>query len=195
MPALQDDKAALRRRQRALQRVTPTEQLHDAGVAIQAHLATWLAPRRAQRIACFASLPTEVDTEPLIEQMQSAGIDVALPVVDGDDLRWRLLTGSVTALLAGAFGVRIPGDDAAEVALSSCDVVVVPGLAFDHGGDRLGYGKGYYDRALHLLDDDVPKVGIGTDAQLVPAVPAEPHDVKLTHVCTPTAGVVRCTVG
>lgn len=110
----------------------------------------------------YAPLPGEPDLDVLIAWASSAGIDVLLPVVDGDDLRVE------------------PGD----VDPAALDVVVVPGLAFTVDGHRLGQGGGHFDRFLNRLSPGCSRIGVGFREQLVDAVPVEPHDVVLDVVIT-----------
>lgn len=87
------------------------------------------------------------------------------------------------------FGFLQPSPLAAPVASESIDLVLVPGLAFDRSGHRLGFGMGYYDRLLAALDAEVPRVGICPAELLVAVLPNEEHDVPMTHIAT-EAGVL-----
>ena len=107
----------------------------------------------------------------------SATKSVYLPVVCGDDLKLRLYNKN--NLKKGAYGILEPtGDDLEE--LSTIDLVIVPGVAFDKTCNRIGRGKGYYDRLLKNID--VPKVGICFDFQIIETVPTEIFDEPLTAV-------------
>src|SRR5690606_23423041 len=77
-----------------------------------------------------------------------------------------------------------PDGSTPEISASDIDLVLVPGLAFDVGGGRLGYGGGYYDRLLASLPGSVPTVGVTLDELIVDAVPVEPHDVGVSHLVT-----------
>ncbi len=87
----------------------------------------------------------------------------------------------VDRCVAAGKEVAMPEDD---VDASWPDVVVVPGLAFTHGGDRLGQGGGWYDRFLLAIRDDCTTVGVCFAEQIVDTLPTEPHDVPLDHVVT-----------
>ncbi|HEX7003793.1 MAG TPA: 5-formyltetrahydrofolate cyclo-ligase [Trueperaceae bacterium] len=82
------------------------------------------------------------------------------------------------------FGFLQPSPLAPPVPGERIDLVLVPGLAFDTSGNRLGFGMGYYDRLLATLAEDAPRIGVTTSALVVPRLPAEEHDVRMTHLAT-----------
>jgi 5-formyltetrahydrofolate cyclo-ligase len=84
------------------------------------------------------------------------------------------------------FGFWQPRPDAHPVDPEAIDLVLVPGLAFDVHGARLGHGQGHYDRLLPRLPRHAPRVGVAPDALVVERVPTEPHDVAMTHLLTPS---------
>lgn len=140
--------------------------------------AVWdYAPfKQAQNVLLFWSLPDEIDTVPLIEHAHAAGKNVFLPVVVGDELvvkPYNPLTMQV-----GAFGILEPQGEA--VLPAQMDLIVVPGVAFDAQNNRMGRGKGFYDRLLAGLA--VPTVGVAYAEQLYLAIPTQPHDIPLNHV-------------
>ncbi len=121
----------------------------------------------------------EVHTHDFIERW-SGEKRIVLPVVVGDELELRLYTGPQD-LVVGSYGIAEPvGTLFTEY--SSIDLVIVPGLAFDKAGRRLGRGKGYYDKLLpHIA---APKLGICFPFQLVEEVPAEAFDFRMDGVIT-----------
>jgi 5-formyltetrahydrofolate cyclo-ligase len=143
-------------------------------------------------IALFASMGDEIDTAPLDDAARARGLVRLYPQVRGDELVFRALPTSVSAheLPRAKFGAPEPTVDFSAVPLSSCSLVVVPGLAFDARGGRLGYGRGYYDRALAGIDIE-RAVGLCFDEQIVDEVPMAEHDVRLPRLCTPSRGVFR----
>ena len=92
------------------------------------------------------------------------------------------------------YGFLQPPATAPEVDPATVDLVLVPGLAFDVAGGRLGYGLGYYDRLLPRLDPAAPRVGVALRALVVPALPADPRDVAMTHLAT-ESGVAPTEAG
>ena len=84
----------------------------------------------------------------------------------------------------GSFGILEPGLQNRQVSLIEADLIVVPGVAFDLQGHRIGFGKGYYDRCLSQLTKKVPIAGLCHDFQLLDEIPAEGHDVRMQYVVT-----------
>ncbi|MCP4501558.1 MAG: 5-formyltetrahydrofolate cyclo-ligase [Deltaproteobacteria bacterium] len=193
------DKILLRKTCLARQSDVSANELYEAGRDITQHLLAWQDSESSSPglVAAFASLQSEVETDALIEGLLLAGNEVLLPAIVDGDLVFRLLQGGLEGLPIGAFGVRTPDKSAPIFSLADCELVVVPGLAFDRRGGRLGFGKGYYDRAqqkMHRYCAEKklpvpPTVGIGMEGQLQDEVPMLPHDVFLSHLCTPARGV------
>lgn len=125
---------------------------------------------------------SEVDPRPLMEALLARGQDVALSQILHPHLSWRLWQpGDV--LVKGGFGVREPGPDAPEVFPGA---LLVPLVAFDRRGGRIGYGKGHFDRAIAALDAQHPvlTVGLAYAVQEIEQVPVEAHDRPLDVVIT-----------
>jgi 5-formyltetrahydrofolate cyclo-ligase len=135
-------------------------------------------------VSGFMPLGSEINPLPLMRRLSDAGAHLALPVVVG---RGRPLSMRVyafgDALVKGVWGIRVPSPEAPEVAP---DVLLVPLLAFDRNGNRLGYGAGYYDMTIAALRARKPvvAVGIAFAAQEVDEVPTTPRDVRLDVVLT-----------
>jgi 5-formyltetrahydrofolate cyclo-ligase len=152
-----------------------------AGAAITDHgLAQW---QGVGTIAAYYSVGIEPPTEALIEALLAGGSRVLLPVIDGAALDWAAYTGP-NELTRGPFGLSEPsGPRLGEDALAQADVVVMPALAVDRLGNRLGHGRGFYDRAL--IDVAAPIVAVVYDAELIDDVPAEAHDHRVDAVLRP----------
>lgn len=142
--------------------------------ALEAHPAF----RAANTILLYHSLPDEVCTHAFVKYWCQYK-RVLLPVVTGDDLELRLYTPE-SSLAVGAFGIEEPQGPVFSN-YSEIDLAVVPGVAFDPKGNRLGRGRGYYDRLLPQLVHAC-KIGICFPFQLVDEVPAEPFDIAMDHV-------------
>jgi len=187
MPSsIADEKTALRgdmlRRRSALGARTREEAAQ--AVADLADAVTDLAG--SGRISGFWPIGEEIDPLPLMRGLAARGLMFALPVVTPQGLcfrAWRI--GG--PLEPAAFGLMQPPANAQDV---RPDTMLVPLLAFDRAGIRLGYGKGYYDEAIARLR---PRrcIGVAFSFQEVPAVPVEPHDRRLDAVVT-EAGLIRC---
>jgi len=175
------------------ERLVAARQRHDAaslaaaGAALaQIGAATW---RDRGCVAAYASTGAEPPTRPLLDELLAAGVVVLLPVIAGTDLRWAPYRGW-DALVGGPHGIRQPLDGgAAAAALSDAEVVVVPALAVDRHGHRLGRGGGYYDRALASADPG-SVVAVVFDEEVVDELPVEPHDRDVGAALTPS-GLIR----
>jgi 5-formyltetrahydrofolate cyclo-ligase len=143
----------------------------------------------AQLIGAFWPIRSEVDPRPAAKGLLARGQRVALPHVTPDGLVFREWRAG-DALVAGRFGLSEPDPSLPPV---EPDALIVPLAAFDRSGQRVGYGRGYYDGAISRLSRTHPvlTVGIGFAAQEVAQVPAEPHDQPLRFLIT-EAGVIRC---
>lgn len=138
----------------------------------------------AGNILCYWSLPDEVFTHGLVVKAAASGKNVFLPVVNGEDLIVRQFTGIAEMHDGESYSIPEPQTGAREVSIDEIDLVVVPGVAFDREGGRMGRGKGFYDRLL--AGSRVWKTGICFDFQLVGSVPKEPHDILMDKVVSET---------
>lgn len=165
----------------------------DGERAARALLPFLIEQRRscAGPVALFASLRDEIDTQPLDAALRDARIPRAFPMVSLDELVFIQLHDDVSMeqLERGVLGVPTPRTDMGPaVAATAFAAIVVPGLAFDTRGGRLGRGRGYYDRFLANVDR-ARAVGLLHDEQLVVGLPLEAHDERLRWLCTPARGV------
>jgi len=140
-------------------------------------------------VSAFWPLPDEFDTKPLMRALHEAGHPIGLPVVQkrGLPLKFRLWTPD-TKLTRGNFNVEIPGDECAECVP---EVLIVPLLAFDRAGYRLGYGGGFYDRTIAMLRAAGTPIacGWGYAGQEIDAVPHDDTDARLDWVVTETEAI------
>ena len=145
----------------------------------------------AHTILFFAPLPDELDVWPMMEMSLALGTNCALPFFDAEKNSYgaKLLKNLATDIVIGKFGVREPAASCAEIPLDRFDLILVPGMAFDLQGHRLGRGRGFYDRIL--AEASGIKCGVGYDFQLLETIPAEAHDAKVDFVFTPSRGVRR----
>jgi len=177
------DKRGLRAQLLARRRALPPQALAAAGPALLAALEPVLPPEGP--VAVYAALGAEPPTAPLLARL---GPRALLPVLaDDGDLDWSAWDGQ---LVAGPRGTAAPaGPRLGRDAVSGCGLVVVPALAVDRRGTRLGRGGGSYDRALQRARGAV--VALLHDGELVDALPREPHDVPVHAAATPSGGLVR----
>ncbi len=179
---------ALLRRKAAFEHQGP-----EASRKIAAQGLDFLGLKADAVVSGFAAIRGEINPAPLMTWLQAEGFRLALPVMQGRDKPLLMRSWSPGDVMApAAWGIAEPLDDKPTV---EPDVVLVPLLAFDERGFRLGYGGGFYDRTLKRLRKLKPIVAVGLayDEQKVDAVPAESYDEKLDWVLTPS-GPQRCLV-
>jgi 5-formyltetrahydrofolate cyclo-ligase len=199
--SLEDQKRALRREMNARRtRVEATERARAARAAADRLLdlpALGAAQARGACVAGFVATRGELDPAAALGAARGRGARVALPrIADAERprLRFHLATSSAAdELPPGRFGIPEPAATAPEVAADEIAVMLVPGLAFDRTGRRLGFGGGYYDEWLGNPASPRPAcvIGVGYDFQVVDACPAGARDVQVDYVVT-EARVIRC---
>ena len=143
----------------------------------------------AHTILFFAPLPDELDIWPVLELSLALGTTCALPFFDAEKKTYgaKEIKKLATDIVIGKFGVREPAASCAEIPLDKFDLVLVPGMAFDLHGHRLGRGQGFYDRLLQVASG--VKCGICCDIQLLENISTEPHDARVDFVLTPGKSV------
>jgi 5-formyltetrahydrofolate cyclo-ligase len=174
-------KSALRRAIRlARDQLSATER---AVASAAAEERLWRLPelRSVRTVGLYVAHRGEVDVTGLADRVRAAGARTLLPRVVGDDLE--LVAGTSTSpLVAGYRGIAEPAGPSVD--LEQLDVIVLPGVAFDPNGGRLGQGGGHYDRLLARLPPRTVRIGVSYACQLVPNVPREDHDLPLDVVVT-----------
>lgn len=171
------EKAKVRRGVSILKKNYSSEELYSRSEEVLSVLEITGVFQEAKTIFIYNSLSDEVQTSDFIRRWSDKK-DFCLPVVTGDDIVFRRCTPS-TDYQQSALGVFEPmGDNFTD--LDKVDLIVVPGVAFDRKMNRLGRGKGYYDRFLSKLS--APKAGICFDFQLFDNIPNEPNDIKMDYI-------------
>jgi 5-formyltetrahydrofolate cyclo-ligase len=185
-----EQKAELRHHYRAALAAEPADRLREQSARVCEHLRAAPCWQSARTILLFAPLPSEVDVWPLVPEALAARKTVALPrrLDSGDEYGAAAISSPATDCRPGAFGIQEPRPDLPAVPLNRLDLVLVPGLAFDRGGRRLGRGKGFYDRLLARVSGI--RCGVAFEFQVAGEIPAEPHDVSLDCIVTPAQWVV-----
>lgn len=178
-------KEELRRRMIAARTaMDPADRARSSRLAQQAVLESpeWA---RAQTVLLYIPVRGEADTAALAGVARATAKRLLLPRVEQAARRLWLhrWDGTAAQLVRGAYGIPEPRADLPLEDPAAVDLVIVPGVAFDRRGCRLGYGGGYYDRLLPRMLQAV-KIGLGYAFQLVGCLPAEPHDVRLDGVAT-----------
>lgn len=138
-------------------------------------------------LALYAAKGSEVDTARLDQRARELGWTIAYPRVSVGARSLSFHVVGIDELAPSRFGLREPSADAPQVALDAITAFVVPGLAFDRAGGRIGWGRGHYDATFTHASPAALRLGLAFDAQLVEQVAREPHDVALHIIITEVA--------
>ena len=173
----------------ARRRAIPTADRIEAAEAIAAHVLAQPVVAQSSGVAAYVSMRSEPGTGPTIAGLLDRGIEVIVPIsLEDGRLDW-VVYSPEAALMSTSLGISEPdGERLGTQALSTVDFVIVPALAVDVAGNRLGRGAGYYDRAL--AHANAPLCALLFAGEIAEAVPHEEHDVPMNMVVTPT-GVFR----
>jgi 5-formyltetrahydrofolate cyclo-ligase len=169
-------------------------ELHDAEAhALCSHLPGFIGG--GNTVAAYVPVGSEPGSIELIDSLLRMGVRVLLPVARHDaagipmPLQWGQYRPG--GLVQARFGLREPAEPWLPAdAVATATVLLVPALAVDRSGVRLGRGAGFYDRSLALADPAARLVAVVRDDEVVDELPAEPHDVRMTHALTPQRGLV-----
>jgi 5-formyltetrahydrofolate cyclo-ligase len=196
VPEIQQEKAQLRALVTAARSLLSAEERGQAGRQIRDALLSLPEVQMAGTVAAYYSIGSEPDTRGLVFALWKRGAYVLLPLLRPDgDLDWASYEGP-DSLVAGPRGLKEPGEAARGTgAVASADVVLVPALAVDLEGNRLGRGGGSFDRALARVGPLIPVIALLYDSELVERVPAEGHDTPVRAVVRPGYGVTTCAGG
>ena len=179
--------AEIRQEKLRLRRSLSPVELQTLSDAIADRLLALPEYKAAGTIECYVAMPDEVQTVRIIGEALRVGKRVIVPVVDRAQ---RMLTFSelkhpAIELRAGHFGILEPASEYVRpLPLESAQLVIVPVVAWDERGNRIGHGAGYYDRALAPLPKHCVSFGLAAEAQRAAAIPAEAYDVRLDAVVT-----------
>ena len=177
-------KAKLRSERLAARDALSVEERIEKSMAIAEAGGSLISLQPGEEVSGFFPIKSEVDVRPLMQQLRNRGARLAVPIVmDKHTIIFRELLPGAPVVSTG-FGTFGPGEEARIV---DPDVMLVPLAAFDRAGHRIGYGAGYYDRAiskLHAKGRQPRLIGVAFDCQEIDIVPAEGHDVALDAILT-----------
>ncbi|GAA2897417.1 5-formyltetrahydrofolate cyclo-ligase [Pseudonocardia halophobica] len=185
-------KDTLRTRLLQARRALTPEQRAAAAEDLRGHVLELAQELRDGPVCAYLPIGAEPGSVALLDGLRAAGRSVLLPVVPPrpGPLDWAAYTGP-DSLGPGPLGLREPTTPRlGPAALRTAVLVLVPALAADRAGRRLGRGGGYYDRTLGAVPAGVPVVALLHDGELLDEVPADPHDRPVTGVVLPTPGTV-----
>ncbi|MET7681857.1 5-formyltetrahydrofolate cyclo-ligase [Streptomyces sp. NPDC005423] len=188
------DKRRLRREILAVRNTLTADDVRESAAALAGHALGLPELARARTVAAYVSVGGEPGTLALLDALHARGVRVLLPVLLPDhDLDWGVYTGA-GSLVRGRLGGKLPllepaGPCLGPDAVTAADAVLLPGLAVDGRGLRLGRGGGSYDRVLARLERAGARAALVVllyDPEIVERVPAEPHDRPVHAVVTPS---------
>ncbi len=186
-------KASIRKKMIRMRGELSEETLKGNSREITKKLIALEAFQSCRNILIFLSLPGEVQTEEMIARALSLGKKVYVPLVDAERKRLKIseLPGLDVEFEAKRFGIREPGPSHINIQPPAVlDFVLVPGLAFDRKGGRIGFGAGYYDRFLKEVAGHVDRVGVAFDFQVLEHVPQTEFDVSVQNILTENETIV-----
>jgi len=178
-------KAALRQRMRALRSTIPADSIAERSARICAALENHPIFQAAQSVALFWPIvrKNEVDLRPLVQPLLARGVRVAFPAIDPTTRRMTFrFPNEPSAMEERGLGFQEPSPEEPEA--TALDLIVVPALGVDPQGNRLGYGAGFYDRALPLFSPPGRTIGVVFDFQVLVEVPATEGDIPLETIVT-----------
>ncbi len=156
----------------------------SASLKIEETLLALPEMKAAETVAVYCSLPEEVATDLLIDELLKEGKKVCVPLIRDKEMLFIRIRSREDLTAKGSFGIREPRfDETAVVRPESIDLAVFPGLAFDREGRRLGYGGGYYDRTF-AQNFQTLKVAVCFSCQIFDRIPAEEHDLRVDKIIT-----------
>lgn len=184
------DKKQLRRELRGQRAALDPLHRAAASAAITGHVLGLPEYRAARTVGAYWPLAGEVDSTDLCARVLADGKGLFLPRVESDSEVSLRRVWQLDALMPGRFNILEPAESAAVAQPREVDLFLVPGLAFDALGGRLGYGRGYFDRLLHAARLGATFVGLCFEAVRVDEVPMEAHDVRM-HLVITEGGVLE----
>lgn len=180
------DKKQIRRNMMFMRSALTTEEREQYSEEILKTLTHLECFKNAKAIAAFVDFRNEVSMAPINDHILEANKSLFLPYID---MATKTMTfhkvNDLSELNLSKFGILEPNPSIHEcIDINTIDLVLTPGVAFDHTGHRLGYGGGFYDRFFERLDKSVPRIGIAFSLQQIETIPLEEHDLPLTGLIT-----------
>jgi 5-formyltetrahydrofolate cyclo-ligase len=171
-------------------RAVPAEVRADEAVALAGFVHDLVSA--GQTVCGYVPVGTEPGSRQMVDDLRATGVQVLLPVVVGSHpLDWAEYDGT---LQPGPHHLLEPaGPRLGPQVVAKASLILVPALAVDAAGVRLGRGAGHYDRSLVLAAPDAMIIGVVRDQEFLPHLPFDPHDVKMTAVLTPSRGMIDVT--
>lgn len=177
-------KQVLRTQVRKQRAELSSEQIDEFSQGITEQLKMLVTARGSRSVSCYHPVVGEPNTLYFVEWAHAEGIDVLLPISREDGLLdWVLFTKEEAQ--PGLYGIPEPaGEPLSPIAVSEVDLMIVPASAVDQQGNRLGWGRGYFDKSLGSMDQCPPVFAVVYDNELVDVIPTDLHDIPVTGAVT-----------
>ena len=190
------EKGLLRKKILFLRRCLSYQEIQKKSNRIRKELFLLPVFRQASRVLFYLSLRDEVQTQEMIKEALRLNKTVAVPLVklkERDILPVKLKSYDEEGLFIGPLGIPQPKRDLWQtLSPDEIDLVIVPGVAFDERGNRIGFGMGFYDRFLKRTSSRTKTVALAFELQLVPIIPSQPYDVPVDYIITEKR-VINCS--
>jgi len=185
MLTLKEQKAVLRQKMLAGRNRLNTAQVSGAGKEIWKKLKKLDCFKKARTVMFYISAKKEVDTHFMIKRSMDMDKEIVVPYVTKKGISVSLLNDFDSDLAEGCFGIPEPKKGCKRrIPYKDIELVIIPAVAFDMNGSRLGFGKGYYDKFLKRMPLRAKFVGIGYDFQILKKLPKEKHDILMDMILT-----------
>ena len=190
--AIKEEKQRIRCNMRTIRRNLPESLVISWSKQITEYFCSWPIYHRCESVMFYLAMPDEVQTEQMIKDALRHGKQVCVPLLG--EKYGEMTAAEITnmdELIIGKYGLKMPNSKTARCILpSSIQMIVVPAVAFDRNGNRLGLGAGYYDRFLTEAGNSV-LIGMAWECQLADKLPDEEHDIKMQYIMTEN-GLINC---
>lgn len=184
------EKAKLRIEMRAARDAIPASVRVDASARICAHILASPIFQNCKTLLCYAPIRSEVDLMVVADGALALGKAVGFPICDGENMEFYAVDTLDELSKTDAYGIPIPyADERRRISPDAHTLVLLPALAFDKNGNRIGYGKGYYDRYLHRFPAPIT-LGVTFACTLLAHIPAENTDIPAAYLATEN-GIIR----
>jgi 5-formyltetrahydrofolate cyclo-ligase len=189
---ISQEKQHLRERMLALRQSQSPDFVREAGLAVASQALGHDITRKARKVCMYASTGKEIPTWDLLQQLLDDGKIVSVPDWEG----WKQGSGIRLVVVSSPEDLATEGrlvpqprlTDERIISPDEMDLFIIPGVAFDKSGNRLGMGGGYFDRLLALASSKSTLLGLAYGFQVLAHLPSEPHDIPMHHVMTPGSG-------
>lgn len=184
---IDSEKRSIRQKISDQRKLLTPDEIEDRSRKIEKNLLSLSEYKTAKRIMFYVSKVREVDTHKIIEDFLKSKKHVVVPVTQSQDKTLSLceIESFPVGLHRSTYGVLEPElGDRCHLYTKEIDLIIVPGVAFDRNGHRLGHGGGYYDRFLKTMNPKIPRIALAFDFQILPKIPREIWDMPVDRIVT-----------